>query len=184
MNTPRGEASSIVTANGKLIISGGFNKNEGPLFDTEIINVPESKTEEGFVLPKEISEYCSVLINATTMMVLGGRNASSSAQKSTYFIDLDTFQVTVGPEMQETRGRFGCAVFEHNQQNFLIAAGGSPPDVRDSIEFLSLDSTRLRWSKGKIPFSGLGQKKYQIYFSFNFQDLHCLFKWLSFRPFH
>ena len=91
MDTPRSSASSIVTEDGKLMISGGRTK-VGRLADTEIINVPESKTENGFELPNGINEHCSVLINATTVMVLGGYYVSSP-QKSTYFVNLET-QIT------------------------------------------------------------------------------------------
>ena len=144
MDTPRSDASSIVTEDGKLMISGGWNG--GRLADTEIINVLESKTEDGFELPNGISDHCSVLINTTTVMVLGGYDGLLT-QKSTYFINLETLQVTDGPEMQEARRYFGCAVFEHNQHNFVIAAGGFPST--DSTEFLQLEATRLRWSRGK-----------------------------------
>ena len=147
MDTPRSYASSIVTEDGKLMISGGRGRGGGYSYlnDTEIMNVPESKTEDGFELPNEIHGHCSVLINATTVLVLGGY--SGSYQKSTYFINLENLQVTNGAEMQEARVFFGCAVFEHNQQNFVIAAGGYPST--DSTEFLKLDATRLKWSRGK-----------------------------------
>merc|ERR1712004_410549 len=135
MDTPRSHASSIVTEDGKLMISGGRNSGDY-LADTEIINVPESKTEDGFELPNGIYDHCSVLINATTVMVLGGSDGST--QKSTYFINLETLQVTHGPELQEARKNFGCAVFEHYQHNFVIAAGGRDPN-KDSTEFLQLD---------------------------------------------
>ena len=114
------------------------------LADTEIINVPESKTEDGFELPVGMSGHCSVLINFKTVMVLGGNDGT----KSTYFIDLETFQVTPGPEMQEARHSFGCAVFEHNQQSFVIAAGGW--QSKDSTEFFNLNSKI--WSRGKTDF--------------------------------
>ena len=104
--------------------------------------MPESKTEDGFELPFGMSGHCSVLINSTTVMVLGGNDGT----KSTYFIDLETFQVTPGPEMQDARHSFGCAVFEHNQQSFVIASGGYP--YTDLTEFLNLDSKILRWSRG------------------------------------
>ena len=115
--------------------------------DTEIINVPESKTEDGFELPFGMSGHCSVLINSTTMMVLGGRGDSGSAYglKSTYFIDLETFQVTPGPEMQDARIIFGCEIFQHNQHGFVIAAGGWRS--KDSTEFFNLNSKI--WSRGK-----------------------------------
>ena len=183
MDTPRSDASSIVTEDGKLMISGGWNG--GRLADTEIINVLESKTEDGFELPNGISDHCSVLINTTTVMVLGGYDGLLT-QKSTYFINLETLQVTDGPEMQEARRYFGCAVFEHNQHNFVIAAGGFPST--DSTEFLQLEATRLRWSKGKTNLNNyldstlrIHNNSYILINSLNFQDLHCLSEWLTFR---
>ena len=150
MDTPREDASSIVTEDGKLTISGG-RATGGRLADTEIINVPESKTENGFELPNGINEHCSVLINATTVMVLGGYSVSSP-QKSTYFVNLETLQVTDGPNMQEARRNCACAVFEHNQHNFVIAGGMYP--YSDSTEILKMDSIRLRWSRGKYLILG------------------------------
>ena len=143
MDMGRDEASSIVTEDGKMMISGG--NGGGYLADTEIISVSESKTEDGFELPFGIEEHCSVLINSTTVMVLGGRSIGSTLD-STYFINLETLQVTPGPEMQQARRIFGCAVFEHNQQSFVIASGGYP--YTDLTEFLNLDSKILRWSRG------------------------------------
>ena len=153
MDTPRSDASSIVTEDGKLMISGGWNG--GRLADTEIINVLESKTEDGFELPNGISDHCSVLINTTTVMVLGGYDGLLT-QKSTYFINLETLQVTDGPEMQEARRYFGCAVFEHNQQNVVIVAGGTNATgtwSTNSTELLHVGSTQLKWSRGKTNFN-------------------------------
>ena len=113
--------------------------------DTEIINVPESKTEDGFELPFGIKWHCSVLIKSTTVMVLGGYGVGSTL-KSTYFINLETLQVTPGPKMQQARDELGCTVFEHNQQSFVIASGGYT--YTDLTEFLNLDSKILRWSRG------------------------------------
>ena len=153
MNTPRTTASSIVTKDGNLMISGGYERKYfGTLTDTEIINVRESKIEAGFELPKGISSHCSVLINGTTAMVLGGYNEESATKKSTYFINLETLQVTAGPEMQEARAQFGCAVFEHNQQNVVIVAGGTNATgtwSTNSTELLHVGSTQLKWSRGK-----------------------------------
>ena len=142
LDTERQYASSIVTEDGKMMISGGYGG--GDLADTEIINVPESKTEEGFELPLGMYWHCSVLINSTTVMVLGGYGVRTL--NSTYLINLETLQVTSGPEMQQARRIFGCAVFEHNQQSFVIASGGYP--YTDLTEFLNLDSKILRWSRG------------------------------------
>ena len=162
MNTQRNDASSIVTADGNLMIFGGYYYDYGDdravvLSDTKIINVSESKIEDGFELPSGIKNHCSVLINATTAMVLGGYKGSTFSHqhsrdtKSTYFINLETSQVTNGPDMQDTRSKFGCEVFEHNNQRFVVAIGGYVPGG-DFTEFLNLDAAILNWSRGKTYF--------------------------------
>ena len=119
-----------------------------------IINVQESKTDNGFELPIGIDDHCSVRINSTTAMVLGGYYGSY--QKSTYFVDLDTLQVTNGPDMLEPRSTFGCAVFNHNQQNFVIVAQGGVSEI------LNLKS--LIWSSGKPDYK---IKVFKISVNFN-----------------
>ena len=160
MKKPRSSASGIVTEDGQLIISGGWNPgfyaNEHS--DSEIVNVHDSIIENGFVLPKSLREHCSVRINDTTAMILGGYNGEFwagdlSAQTSTYFVDLVTLQVTNGPDMTIARVSFGCAVFEHKQKKYVIAAGlmsgaycedrceNSPDEVLD-LETLNWSSSR------------------------------------------
>lgn len=139
---PRSGASSIVTEDGQLIMIGGrrswswSDMSTEKLKNSEILNVFESKIEKGFELPEAVSSHCSIRINATTAMVLGGGN-------KTYYVDLVTFQVTNGPEMLERRHSFGCALLRHNNQDFVIAAGGFR---KDTTEFLNLESGT--WSKG------------------------------------
>ena len=146
LNTPRQSASGCVSKLGELFISGGYDNGGNDLNSGEIINFDQNNVHD-FVLKEKIEGHCSVLFNSSTAMILGGRDGGSSSVKSTYFLNLNTFKVTDGPKMQERRSFFGCAVFEHNKQKFVIAAGGWNPELK-STEILNLD-TEI-WTTGKI----------------------------------
>merc|ERR1712062_503801 len=137
LNTPRSSASGFVSDLGELFISGGLNNGGNYLNSGEIINFDQNNVDD-FVLKEKIYAHCSVLVNSSTAMILGGYDGSSSV-KSTYFLNLNTFKVTDGPKMQERRRHLGCAVFEHNKQKFVIAAGSSSPELK-STEILDLDT--------------------------------------------
>ena len=143
LNTPRQSASGIVSNLSELIISGGYDNGNNNMNSGEIIKFDQNNVDD-FVLKEKIRGHCSVLVNSSTAMILGGYDGSSSV-KSTYFLNLNTFKVTDGPKMQERRSWFGCAVFEHNKQKFVIAAGGVS---LKSTEILNLD-TEI-WTTGKI----------------------------------
>ena len=142
LNTPRNSASGFVSNLGELFISGGIGSG-GNMNSGEIINFDQNNVDD-FVLKEKIRGHCSVLVNSSTAMILGGYDGSSSV-KSTYFLNLNTFKVTDGPKMQERRQYLGCAVFEHNKQKFVIAAGGWN---LKSTEILNLE-TEI-WTTGKI----------------------------------
>ena len=152
LQTPRVYASSIVTEDGRLMVIGGKGtelKNNPKYKDSEIVNVHTANTEIGFELPKAISGHCSVRINSTTAMVFGGREKEDVTEwlKSTYFVNLESFEITDGPEMEIERHREIChgATLEHDNRLYVIAAGGDTA----STEVLDLTSTTdLRWSKG------------------------------------
>ena len=144
LNTPRRSASGFVSNLGELIISGGLDSGVNELNSGKIINFDQNNVDD-FLLKEKIQGHCSVLVNSSTAMILGGYEGGSSSVKSTYFLNLNTFQVTDGPKMQERRRHLGCAVFEHNKQKFVIAAGD--PDLK-STEILNLE-TEI-WTTGKI----------------------------------
>ena len=144
LDNARVGGSTIVTKDGNLILSGGYFDDGGLYYDrwsrlenSEILKVQEGTTENGFNLPAEFPVTCSTRINTTTAILLG--------RKSTFFVNLDTLQVSNGPEMvEESRFNFGCAVFEHNQHTFVIATNDM-----NSTEVLDLDASPLNWSRGK-----------------------------------
>ena len=143
LNTPRSSASGFVSDLGELFISGGYGSGGNYLNSGEIIYFDQNNVDD-FVLKEKIGGHCSVLVNSSTAMILGGYDGSSNV-KSTYFLNLNNFKVTDGPKMQERRSYLGCAVFEHNKRKFVIAAGGWN---LKSTEILNLD-TEI-WTTGKI----------------------------------
>ena len=140
LNTPRYQASGFVSNLGELIISGGTDNGGNNTNSGEITNFDQENVD-GFVLNEKIQGHCSILVNASTAMILGGRDDGLSNVNSTYYLDLNTFQVTDGPTMQERRSKFGCAVFEHNKHKFVIAAGGwSINGPHPGTEILNLET--------------------------------------------
>ena len=94
-----------------------------------------------------------MLINSTTVFISGGFDGGGVSKSETYFVDIDNWKSSKGPDMEEARRAHGCAVFRHNNHNYAIVAGGivSPnhPTMTSSTEFLDLDSQILEWIKGK-----------------------------------
>ena len=87
-------------------------------------------------------------------MVLGGRRGDDKYSKLTYFVNLETFEIKDGPQMENGRLYAGCNILEQNNRLYVIAAGG----WTNSTEVLDLSSTDLRWSKGVLRFL----KKYEL----------------------
>ena len=111
--------------------------------DSEIINVTAANTEIGFELPKALSDHCSVRVNATSAIVFGGIGKDRKMSGSTYFVNLESFEITDGPKMEFFAPGSGCAILEQNNHIYAIATSGS------STKVLDLTTTSdLRWTKG------------------------------------
>ena len=72
------------------------------------------------------SELCSVLLNATTIMVTGGV-AGYDGLSSTFLLDLDTLAWTEAAPMKSARFGHGCTVTREG--NVLVAGGTDGPSV-------------------------------------------------------
>ena len=158
LQTERQYASAVVLPNGELWIQGGGDGNYNIyniLSTSETMSLQGS--QPGMELEKAIAGHCSMMINATTAFITGGYTGSSS--RETYFIDIQNWKLTKGPQMEEARHRHGCAVFMHSYKNYAVVAGGEPYPYLSSTEILDLDSLTLGWTKGKWDQS-LPQKSY------------------------
>ena len=156
LQTEREKASAIVLPNGTLWIQGGSNEGskKAPvrLRSSETMSLQES--EYGMELEEPNKNHCSVLINSTTAFVTGGYNGPGTSSSVTYFVDINNSKSSKGPYMKEARRQHGCALFRHNNHNYVIVAGGISLQTKtSSTEILNLDSQLLEWTKGKSPNS-------------------------------
>jgi len=142
LQTKRNVASAVVLPNGELWIQGGEDGNYNRLSTSETMSLQGS--QNGMELEKEIYGHCSMMINATTAFITGGETGSVS--RETYFIDIQNWKLTKGPQMEEAREYHGCAVFMHNYKNYAVVAGGGP--YLSSTEILDLNSLTMEWTKG------------------------------------
>merc|ERR1719367_2697319 len=120
LQTKRELASSVVLPNGELWIQGGEDGNYNRLSTSETMSLQGS--QYGMELEKAIVGHCSMMINATTAFITGGYTGSVS--RETFFVDIQNWKLTKGPQMEEARGYHGCAVFMHNYKNYAVVAGG------------------------------------------------------------
>ncbi len=123
-------------------------------------NTAEVLTEQGWetlpqLLPITIHSHCSVLVNSTTVMVIGG-SQNDSTSSNTYLFNTE-FEIWVkGPQLKTKRVLHSCGRIRKNSQSqdfSIIVAGGFDYDASNlpSVEILDLDSKE--WRKGPdLPF--------------------------------
>jgi hypothetical protein len=101
MLQPRSFASSCPSPfpreDHRFLVSGGYNLNT-----TEIL------TENGWKnllppLPVEIYGHCSVLLNSSTVFVIGGSQSSPGSGSNTYLFSTENNGWTEGPSMIAAR---------------------------------------------------------------------------------
>jgi hypothetical protein len=95
------------------------------------MNSAEMLTEKGWdrnipVLPVSIAYHCIVLVNATTVMVIGGHQKYEDSGKTFYF-NKEQQSWTEGPELAFKRSYLSCGKIRKNkdsQEISIIAVGG------------------------------------------------------------
>ena len=100
-------------------------------------------------LPEGINHHCQVSFSSNQFMVIGGHNGSFRAE--TYFIDVETNQLTNGPSLKTARYGHGCGELEVDGKSYIIISGGSGSngDYVRSTEMLDKDNVGQGWQKGK-----------------------------------
>jgi hypothetical protein len=139
--------------NQKLFVTGGlFNNNT-----VEVLTQPGWKTSLQ-TLPVKIYGHCSVLVNSTTVMVIGGRQ-NDVISSNTYFFNTEHGMWIAGPQLKAERGWHSCGRIIRNSQSqdFSIIVAGGWYQSSSSILFLSsveiLDIGANEWRAGPdLPF--------------------------------
>jgi hypothetical protein len=152
MNSKRYTAAAAQLQNGKLFVTGGWDRSD--------LNSSEMLTEEGWEsnipsLPVTIAAHCMVTVNSTTVMAIGGGQNDQYSGKTFYF----TFgeeSWTEGPKLKNKRVDHSCGKIRRNKESqdmSIIVAGGweALSLYLSSVEILAEGSNE--WQTGpELPF--------------------------------
>jgi hypothetical protein len=98
-------------------------------------------------IPFKFNAYCSVLVNPTTVLVIGSEPSQGSS--TTYYLNIENEIWTPGPYLNNIRENTSCGKVRrsNNSQEFsIIVAGGWDVFQQSSVEIL--DQGAEEWRKG------------------------------------
>jgi hypothetical protein len=98
-------------------------------------------------IPFKFNAYCSVLVNPTTVLVIGSEPSQGSS--TTYYLNIENDIWTQGPYLNNIRENTSCGKVRrsNNSQEFsIIVAGGWDVFQQSSVEIL--DQGAEEWRKG------------------------------------
>ena len=136
----------------KLFLSGGYNY--------QMLATAEVLTKDGFEkapvqLPVSMDFHCMVMLNSTSIIVLGGREGSRYTV-DTHILNTETMQWSDGPRLSSLRLAPNCARIaksSHETEKSIIVAGGLYFDGSDLSSVEILDVASNQWLKGpELPF--------------------------------
>jgi N-acetylneuraminic acid mutarotase len=146
------------TTSTKLFVTGGLNSSS-------FLNTIESLTPDGWktlppFLPVNIHMHCSVFVNSTTLMVIGGIQ-NEVYSPLTYYLNTDSNFWVSGPTLNIERCQQGCGKIRkdrHSSEFSIIVAGGSNGlNWRSTVELL--DGAAFNWRMGpRLPMGILSSK--------------------------
>ena len=133
----------------KLLVTGGYNGS--------FLTTFEVLTEEGWKtilpsLPVKTSLHCAVLVNSTTIMIIGG----FGNHKNTYYFNSQNAKWVQGPQLKQERRSHSCGRIMRDNQSLetsIIVVGGKDSDGKllSSVEIL--DEGSNEWRQGpELPF--------------------------------
>ena len=147
MTSPRVFAAAIQANEHQTMILGGFGPDFINLKSSELIELESSLGPE---LQVTIYRHCILKINATFGLITGGlQDSSSSFSAATWYLDLQSFDITPGPRMQISRAAHGCATFHLGSKTYGIVSGGYNGKTLDSTEVINMNEINPTWIFGK-----------------------------------
>ena len=142
----------------KFLVTGGSNDYEG----ASPYNTGEILTHDGWQLfssnlPFNVSSHCMLLLNSTSIIMIGGYTGYHSYEylSETHIFNTQTNKWTQGPSLKIPRSTHTCAKIkqEDDSNKFaIIVVGGFSFHHRVSVEIL--DEGASKWMQGpNLPFS-------------------------------
>ena len=147
MESPRATAAvTYPNQSHNFFVSGGFDgqneQNTG-----EIMN-NDSWTFLKSLLPVAIRRHCMVLLNRTTVLLVGGLQQGIMSNR-VFFFNSEFEKWIEGPPLKFARSVHSCAMIKTNGQSnklSLVVAGGNNGTYMSSVEIL--DEGSLEWRAG------------------------------------
>ena len=154
MMRPRRSMSSVVLNESKLWITGGFHNIGGlqhfsPTNSTEIITL-DKPPAPGPDLPFKVYGHSMVLVDSTTIYLIGGRQNGQESSKTWIIDPTNNFQIKVGPSLNIARTEHSCSKMKIEGRIFLAVAGGVTfgSVALDSVELLDTAFPEQGWKMG------------------------------------
>ena len=121
-----------------FLVTGGFSDIGYPS------NTGEVLTQNGWLkvsvnLPTVMARHCVVLVNDTTVMLIGGRKSQDGFLKETYLFNSENEIWSEGPTLMSKRDSHTCAKIKKSRQSSqysIIVAGGYNGGEMSSVEIL------------------------------------------------
>ena len=149
MTTPRNfaAASTSLSSDGahSLFVTGGQDDSQDP-YTSEVLS------DDGWyqlATPLPVKNHCMVLLNLTTVMIIGGMQGESNYSANTYFFNTDNGEWVAGPMLFSSKYYLSCGKILNDSQSHkesVIVAGGCDSYASSSVEILDLGASQ--WRKG------------------------------------
>ena len=130
-----------------FVVTGGITndpalENTGELFSNGIWQALSLN------LPVQIYNHCMVLVNATTLMIIGGAQNGVDPSANTFYFNTENGNWQTGPKLNNARSYFGCAMIRQDsnsiQYSIIVAGGYNNRLFLSSVELLDAGATTWR----------------------------------------
>ena len=148
LSTLRGyaAASSSPFFNEDLFVTGGYLDEDAYINTAEILTDAGWWQIAGAVPVKRIFSHCMVLLNSTTVLVIGGIQDEYNSP-NTYFFNTKSEEWVAGPKLLYGRDSHSCGKIkkdsQSNQESVIVVGGWNVP-LMSSVEILDVGSNMWR----------------------------------------
>ena len=140
--------SSVVLNESKIWVTGGLTNNGTMEKSTEIISLDQPPVP-GPDLPFTVNDHTMVLVDPTTIYLIGGRQNGQTSNKTWIIDPTNNFQIKVGPSLNFERSSHSCSKMRIRGKLYLVVAGGwNWKQNLDSVELLDTTCPNQGWKMG------------------------------------
>ena len=149
MTTSRSNAAASLSPfpNGadNLFVTGGVT-------GSQYLKTAEALSDDGWQqistsLPVTISQHCMVILNSTTVLIIGGLQSGYLSPK-TYFFNTEINEWVKGPKLLLSRNNIGCGKLRKDngssQYSVIVAGGYDGSSSMSSVEILDVGASEWR----------------------------------------